>query len=143
LLNDVEAKRLAGLRRRGESYSDTFVRVRTAAAETVEKTPQTNRRRRNSRGMSCYSVAEEIMPGRTDYLVEQRGSNYDAFGKGAAIRAHNTCSKIASVPVLKSHLRGVSGVGFGDQSGAVPHSTCTVVVVAISAKVMAHTGGSS
>jgi hypothetical protein len=73
LLNDVEAKRLAGLRRRGESYSDTFVRVRTAAAETVEKTPQTNRRRRNSRGMSCYSVAEEIMPGRTDYLVEQRG----------------------------------------------------------------------
>src|ERR1700734_2128045 len=24
-------------------------------------------------GMSCYSVAEEIMPGRADFLVEQRG----------------------------------------------------------------------
>jgi hypothetical protein len=24
-------------------------------------------------GMSCHSVAEEIMPGRADYLVEQRG----------------------------------------------------------------------
>ena len=23
--------------------------------------------------MSCYSVAEEIMPGRADFLVEQRG----------------------------------------------------------------------
>jgi hypothetical protein len=40
-----------------------------AAAETVEKIPPTNCRRRNSRGMSCYSVAEEIMPGRADYLV--------------------------------------------------------------------------
>jgi hypothetical protein len=25
------------------------------------------------RGMSCYSVAEEIMPGSADFLVEQRG----------------------------------------------------------------------
>ena len=25
------------------------------------------------RGMSCYSVAEEIMPGRADYLVELKG----------------------------------------------------------------------
>jgi len=24
-------------------------------------------------GMSCYSVAEEIMPGRADFLVERRG----------------------------------------------------------------------
>ena len=28
---------------------------------------------RQATAMSCYSVAEEIMPGRADYLVELRG----------------------------------------------------------------------
>ena len=38
-------------------------------------------------GMSCYSVAEEIMPGRADFLVELRGFELMAIAGTARSRA--------------------------------------------------------
>jgi hypothetical protein len=57
--------------------------------------------------MSYYSMAEEIMPGRADYLVEQRG--FEPLTSAVQAPARFTAS---SLPVLQSGRNGLRRDGF-------------------------------
>jgi hypothetical protein len=73
-------------------------------------------------GMSCYSVAEEIMPGRADYLVEQRGFEPMAIA-GAEIRQSREFHARADSRLDRENPARRSGGASSSTTGTLPSWT--------------------